>query len=149
MLHPPLNLDCFPCITSAENPDAIIASYLSGKHPVFLHAPAPLRLPVPTIPSQCMSGDFITVARRPVFIAHRRPGNTISPCLPVKPWVAACDPEKKRRPKTPQHPHWCIKGEGMMRQRNVEVCSCVKIYPPTQGSTRPLTRRRSHALVCL
>ena len=55
----------------------MIASYLVGKHPVFFHVPALLRLPLPPIPSQCMLGGFPTDEKRPAFIAHRRPGNTI------------------------------------------------------------------------
>ena len=36
-----------------------------------------LRLPVPPIPSQCMLGGFLIDGKRPAFISHCRPGNTI------------------------------------------------------------------------
>ena len=48
-----------------------------GKHRVFLHVPVSLRLTVPPIPSQCMSGGFLIDIKSTAFMARHRPGNTI------------------------------------------------------------------------
>ncbi len=43
----------------------------------LLHVAAPLRLPVPPTPPHSILRGFLTVEKRPAFIAHRRPGNTL------------------------------------------------------------------------
>ena len=53
----------------------IIAIYQVAKHPVYLLVAASLRLPVPPIPSQCVSGGFL--ADEAVLIALCLSGNRI------------------------------------------------------------------------